>query len=709
MKERIIFAPGAKGTELLRMLARFGTNTLGTRVLNATGLAQTALMRAGASFTELYLPPEDGPALLSSFLNTIPYFEKASFADAEKLFAALSALRLLVPGDEEAGIRAGLAGGEFPEKNKALLTAYERYMALCREGGKADRIALMRQAIREGKPFPAEFIILKEFPLQPLEQELLETVSGGCYQELPLADLLAGAAAADPTFTCGYGAVNEAEAILAEIYREGIPFDQCVIACADPVSYAQLFYDLAGQYEIPATFGSGVPIGNSNPARLLKLLRKWDTDGYHGVDALRELLTSDALDQKKLATALRGEEEAEGEEPLSRKEIEKLAVLAGQLRLSFDAEENRAHLAGCREIYRQDPATQGTYELAVRLARELERGYADFTEAYSFIRPEPVGRIDRSAVNVIGKMLRAYAAYARTEETEETEKTEADGKARAVLKAGWEGEIIPDILSRTVCSESSREGALHITGIRDAFSCLRRNLYITGLSANCFPGTPTENYLLLDSDLKAFGEAGERETSAGRIQAKKEDLRALLRLAGRAGVKTSLSYANYDLAALKEQNPSQALFEIFEERHSGGSMRSFHDSFRKRGYFQSGLTKAEAAGRKYLEGAEVSGEPVYPGTGLPENLLQRSWSPTALKTFFECPRHFYLTKVLYLPEPEEDEPFTVISPQVFGNLAHHLMEELAGARMAGQPLTEEEFLSACEEAWEEFMRMRPPL
>ena len=87
MKERIIFAPGAKGTELLRMLARFGTNTLGTRVLNATGLAQTALMRAGASFTELYLPPEDGPALLSSFLNTIPYFEKASFADAEKLFA----------------------------------------------------------------------------------------------------------------------------------------------------------------------------------------------------------------------------------------------------------------------------------------------------------------------------------------------------------------------------------------------------------------------------------------------------------------------------------------------------------------------------------------------------------------------------------------------------------------------------------------------
>ena len=40
-----------------------------------------------------------------------------------------------------------------------------------------------------------------------------------------------------------------------------------------------------------------------------------------------------------------------------------------------------------------------------------------------------------------------------------------------------------------------------------AMACMRQNLYVCGLSSSEFPGSPSENYLLLDSDYQLF--AGE--------------------------------------------------------------------------------------------------------------------------------------------------------------------------------------------------------
>ena len=47
MTEKILLLPGANGTELTRMLARFHKNSLGLRIMNAAELARFALMRSG--------------------------------------------------------------------------------------------------------------------------------------------------------------------------------------------------------------------------------------------------------------------------------------------------------------------------------------------------------------------------------------------------------------------------------------------------------------------------------------------------------------------------------------------------------------------------------------------------------------------------------------------------------------------------------------
>ena len=87
-----------------------------------------------------------------------------------------------------------------------------------------------------------------------------------------------------------------------------------------------------------------------------------------------------------------------------------------------------------------------------------------------------------------------------------------------------------------------------------------------------------------------------------------------------------------------------------------------------------------------------------------DKTLERAWSPSALDIFFQCPRRFYLTKVLWLPEDEPDDPFMVLSAADIGTLAHAMMEELAAKDMP-----KADFLKLSEKAFNDFLVGRPPI
>ena len=672
MTEKILLLPGANGTELTRMLARFNKNSLGLRIMNAAELARFALMRSGIVLEENFLPRKQEPAVIDSFIRDITYFASAGYADSEKIADAFYRLRSLIPENEFEQIHKVLPQGEFKDKNNSLVVAYDRYLATLKAGNNIDTIGLLRKAISVAAPLSCPIHTLQEYPLTPLEDALVNHLTDTRVDSC-LTEMLGVAAETlrNIDYTECYGSSNEVEAIFDYITANNLPFDKCIIAVTNTAQYAQLFYDFAQSHNLPITLGCGIPILNANPARLLKLLYDWNGTGYHGVDALSALLHSDAIDQKKLLATL-GLEKA--------RDLNRVIEIAGQLRLDFHKEENSTKISALPE----DGRYAYLYPCVSALAEELALGESKFIEKYALIRDSAIGRVDRSALSVICDTLDAYAKY--------TGGSPLD-------------QIIPEILQRSVCSENSREGALFVTGISGAMASIRKHLFVVGMAASNFPGMPRENYLLLDSDYLLFDHQDAAPTSVNLIAQKRKSLDDLLTLAAALDVNTHISYSGYDLAALKEENPSSVLFDVFKQQHGqDATLKQYKDAFRHIGYFGQQVSDDHTIGHAYIQGKEIQFDSIDFSETACAYTGDKAFSPTAIDDFFNCPRHFFLTNILGIQEPEEDDPFTVIDPAATGSLAHSLMEELAHSAC-----DKDAFLQRAADAFDRFLQTRPPI
>lgn len=677
MTEKILLLSGANGTELTRMMARFHNNSLGLRIMNAAEFARFALMRSGILLEESFLPRKQEPAVIDSFVRKISYFASAGYADSEKIADALYRLRSLIAENEFEKLHGILPGGEFPDKNKSLLSVYDRYLASLKASKSIDTIGLLRKAMAEAKPLDCDVYTLREYPLTPLEYAmLLHLAPRQTHSNLSARLGVKCVPLKNIDYAESYGASNEVDAVYDYIVSNNLPFDECVVAVTNPNPYAQLFYDFSQSNDLPITLGCGIPILNSNPARLLKLLYDWNTTGYNGIDALNVLLRSDALDQKKLLDAL-GIEKAW--------QLDRIIQIAGQLRLNFDLEENNRKIAALP----QNDKNATFYPCVSALSEELALGESKLLQKYALIRDGAIGRVDRSALSVICDALDAYAKF--------TGGSPLD-------------QIIPEILQRSVCSENSREGALFVTGISGAMASMRKHLFVVGMSASNFPGTPRENYLLLDSDYSLFADewlVGEEmlPTSINLVQWKKDALEHLLTLASALDANIHISYSGYDLAALKEENPSSVLFDIFKQQHGEkATLQQYKDSFRHVGYFDGQVSGDHTIGRAYIQGKEILCQGADFSEVACSHTLAKAFSPTAIDDFFSCPRHFFLTRILGVQEEEPDDPFTVIDAKSIGKLAHSLMEELADS-----PCDKNTFLQKADAAFAEFLLSRPPI
>ena len=271
MHEKIILAPSANGTELLRTLARYGVNTLGLRIMGSTELAEHALMHSSETITETYLNSNGQAALIYSLLGEIPYFSAASYADAQNIANTLTTICHLIPENESEVLHEKMEHSEFPENSAALAAIYDKYILTLKNNKYIDNIQIIRRAIADSAPLSAELITLKEYPLTPLEQHLADSISCGNIHETELCELLNVKPVIKKVnaITKAYGAENEVESIISYIYINEIPVDRCLVALAEPARYSQLIFELANQYGLPVTFGYGLPITNSNPAQVM--------------------------------------------------------------------------------------------------------------------------------------------------------------------------------------------------------------------------------------------------------------------------------------------------------------------------------------------------------------------------------------------------------------------------------------------------------
>ncbi len=673
LQEKFLILPSLNGSELLRSLARRGINTFLLRAMSPVELARFALMRSGRPIPGTLLSAGDEVAVMARAMEGIGYFS-SSYAEAEAVTAAVRSMHQLLPHEEGAGIVKALLPGRFPDKNRALYAAYINYTAICDGEGLTDAISLMRMALEAPPLTGCGFTVLQEDPLSPLEEALLMALSGGSYTEKTIPALFG--AGQKPLcikdIARAYGASNEAEDILGQILESGAPLDSCVIAAANTAEYAQLFFDLSQQHNIPMTFGCGVPISNTNPAKLLKLLHHWDTLGCHGKDALSDLLYSPSFNREELQKRL--------DPSIS---LDSIIELAGDLQLSMDGADNRRKLRAL-EAAAPSAVPYRLMEATDILFHEFARGHHYMVERYSVIRGGAghLGRIDRSASKVIGDALTSYTRYF--------------GKDVS--------RMLPSLFKKTVSSENSREGFLHITSIEAARHTLRDRLFTAGLSARHFPGSPRENPLLLDYDYMAFPVSPERlPTSENMVERKKQALWQLGNIAACLDISLCLSYSAYSLSELKSENPSSALFALYREQ--AGEQADFSDfegTLRPVGYFPYPLSKTEAIGQAYACGFTSIIPPAAGEQPLLKAKADKAFSPSAIELFFTCPRLFALRCLLGVKAEEPEDPNAFLTPAAFGELAHAVMEKSANLR-----LSKDDFMALAEREFEGYAARRP--
>ena len=458
------------------------------------------------------------------------------------------------------------------------------------------------------------------------------------------------------------------ENVLKDIHDKGLPFDKVTVITGDMNVYQEQLLYYADRYDLPMTLSDGYPVYLLNTGKVLKGIFQWDQEEYHNFNVLWNVVNS-----KNFNIRLLKEKVFKGiETPGKLKDIVKLV---SSMRLSINEEENKRKID--RYLQAAGEEETDTIEALRRFSEELEKGYGYFAAEYA-------ERETRISDSLSRQCILSYFEDLQGEP--------------------FTSNHLNDLLNRRIGSESFRAGFMHITSLRGAFSSIRNYNYLIGLSADYFPGSPKENYLLLDSDLDLF--AFDRAlTSSEKIEQKKEMLYHFLGLASGLNKTLRLSYAGYDTSELKDQNASSLLFEIFRlTRGEEASMEDFKKNIRHTGYFDTDISNYAAVGREYLKEAEITDNPEESREKLKFDLPQRSFSPTAIDAYFNCPRKFYLTKILGIEEPEEHDPFEIIRANDLGTLVHEMME-----LTADHSLTEEDFVQQANIAFDRYLSEHVPV
>lgn len=670
MKETIILAPGLNDSELVRCLSLRGVNSINTRIMGSGELARTALMRSGITISKQFIDTDEETVIIAESIKDIEYFGTPSYSDICNIASAIKRMRCLVPTENEAEVlETTLSKGIFREKNNALIAAYKQYMNLIYERNLIDSVMLIREAIASAGIINAEFLVLDEYPLNPLETTLVNKLSDGSVKKVSiktLFNIVHKPLKIESIKNC-YGVSNEVEAIISDIYSNK-KADRCTVAVTDPSTYSQLFFDYALIYNIPMTFGCGLPIINSNPGKLLSLYNHWMTDGFFGTDAIMKMIHSDCFDRKKLLETL----------VLDDVNLSSLFGFLGELKLTNDETINKPRIAEYKNAVAEDakyviPGESREYDdliqkqncipILEKIAEELALPIENFILKYSVVRQgdsiseKLMHKLDTSALSSIYEKLKVI---------------QESGISRS------DGEAISNVLKTNVMSQRSEPGCVHVTSIAKAISSVRDELYVAGLSSTKYPGSPKENYLLLDSDLMLFGDVAQFMTSSRRISRKREMLLDLVELASGLDANVHLSYSGMDVSELKRDNASSMMFELYRLAHTDNvTAKELEADTIKVEYFEPAISSSRYVGNAYLEKKCILQKDIeYNSPDVVWN-INKEYSPTAIEAFFGCPRKFMLSYILGIPEPDETDVFEVISARGSGVLAHSLMELIA--------------------------------
>lgn len=679
MKEKIIVVPN--NLDLVNSLAYHNIKFFNIRIFEPIELAREYLLRNGKICPLEFISKNEELIYYKKIIESINYFNSTKLEDIKRINQSINTIRKLVINDEDKEIKEALNKGIFKEKNDNLYKIYKEYSDILNKENKIDTLGLIRYAINNIKQLDIEIIVLNEYPLQPLELELIKKATN-LIQQKSLFDLyeINKKDIHIESYKNCYGSNNEIASLIDDIYTNK-NVDECVIACGNYQTYSQIIYDYACKYDLNISYGNGLSLINSYPGKLLKQYYYWIHEGNFGAEPFNKLIYSPYFNFDLLNSYLNFEIENKDDVPNFYDRLSKL-------RLTNNKEENK----------------QTIIDFKKAISRK------DFNDNYKLEKFVPSFEIFANEFSLpIEEFLAKYFKTRKTNEFiinfDECAKKAIVNEIKTIKKIGLDltDDIIDGLLKKPIYRQGNKPGHLHITSIENALSSLRKNLYICGLSSSIYPGIPKENPLLLDDDLKAFN--NEDLTSKGKIKTKRENLFNLISLANALDNNIYLSYPGLNVSELKNNNPSSLLFEIYKKEEGQNiSLDDFNKKIIKIGYFGPKLSKTRNIGDAYNDNKIINiiNNASNNNKSIPIEI--NSYSPSALNTFFDCKKRFYFQYVLKIAAPDDYNPYEIISASEQGTLIHSLMEYLPDHQM-----NKDEFLDLAGKVFDEYMNISVPL
>ncbi len=698
LQQKIILSNLINENEKLKSLALLGEKTFNTHYFRSLDLARYLLQLSGLSLDKKFISTDDLCAYLYEDIKAIDYFKKSSFNDISHLVRSINDLRHYIVKDENENIHNLLPKDIFVDKNEAIIEVYDLMMDFLNKNDYIDEIGIIRFALENTKSFNNIVFEIYEEQL-PLDLALITKAAG---KEVNRVDLSSDKKLKIKSYTKAFGQTNEIENILAYIYQNNIPFDQCLIASAETTDYPNLLNNYKDLLKFPLTIGTGLIIIETNPGKLFSIINDW-IDSHYYVDYLLRIIKDECFDLAKLSLKMEIPEDdfkalnddLEFPETIS---LDSIITTVGDLRISFEKEYNEKTLEEyiallnkhTLEGYDKENTLRRIKELPFvkALVNELSEGIIYFISTYSLIRDIK----DENALSKINKYLNYHFEH----------------NVSYV-------DIKKMIFASRVGRESVKEGNLYFTSINNALSVIRPYLFITGLSSNNFPGGSKEDSNLLDRDYLPFGA---NNASNRTIDNNKKIFNILLNEANKYNVEIHLSYSYYNSESLKDQNASSVVFEAFKlENGNDKTIEDFEkafidnkDKYQEIEFFDKDILPISSIGRAISDNQKISFTEVEPSSE--ERTIKLNWllnkkrgfSASTITNYAKCEYLFYLTQVLNIKQSEETDIYEIIPANEYGTMAHYLLETLDKEVVKNK----EEFALIAGQRFDEYLLMHKP-
>lgn len=735
IKTRIVLSNNLDLNEKLKSISAFGGSSFAVRYLNTLELADYLMTLNGIYHGKKMIPNDVLAAKIYLEIKSVDYFSLYTYDDTLKLINSLQELRLNILDHEKETI-AKLKDPQnnpcFIKKNEAVVEAYRILMNTLNKEDALDEIGVIRFALANTKQFnDIEFDRFYGAYLKPLELALLEKASGKKFDnDMKVVLEKEENQIVNPLhverYTKAFGQVNEIEDIIDYIYKEHIPMNQCLIASAEGTNYANILANYRDMIGFPVVIGLGKKLIDTKPGKLFSLLLDW-MNNYYRYEFLLRIINDECFNREQFETDLGVDQTILDEinknlDYRYQLNVESIVETAGRLKVSIDDGWEKVETKNY--VIKNNAKFKAYHDLIKRY--EQEQYDTDQTESRIAALPYVAKVID-----IINKgLLNFILTYSKLDNASPSD-INALGKIEKAFSFRFNGipfeQIQSQIFGQSVGREKPQFGSLYFTTINRASSCLRKHLFIVGMSSKLFPGNSVEDPIILDNDFELLFGKGSSKPSDKTIENNRIDYFSLLLEARKYGSEIHISWPSYNSETLKPQNASSVVFETFE-KECGPNVSIDISSFNKKfdpenedltdddkkkyryiEYFNSNLLPVNPIGRNVTNNVNVDYQTIPQQNSnrkvalekLKRKMNKGGFSATAIKDFVECQYLFFLKQGLGVQQPEDIDIFEVIPANDFGTLAHDVLEHV------DDKITEAEFMDVASQRFDEYMIINP--